>query len=60
MSYRLCFLANSVRPAGRRGLVNVREEDVDDGSEQLTEEELREVNLFRHSWFSFFPRFLCD
>lgn len=43
MSYRLCFLANSVRPVGRRGVINVREEDSDDVAEQLTDEESKEV-----------------
>lgn len=43
MSYRLCFLANSVRPIGRKNLVNAREEDTEDGAEQLTKEEMKEV-----------------
>eukprot|EP00026_Physarum_polycephalum_P000394 Phypoly_transcript_00395.p1 GENE.Phypoly_transcript_00395~~Phypoly_transcript_00395.p1 ORF type:complete len:799 (-),score=101.45 Phypoly_transcript_00395:2164-4560(-) len=43
MSYRLCFLANSVRPVGRRNINNAREEDADDGADQLTDEEMKEV-----------------
>ena len=43
MSYRLCFLANSVRPAGRKNLNNAREEDTDDAADQLTDQEMKEV-----------------
>lgn len=43
MSYRLCFLANSVRPAGRKGMVNAREDEQEEEAEQLNDEELREV-----------------